>query len=102
MVMQVLWGHINPQLMQKPMALMTDDLKLHDDGLLDVNSIDKLAGIGSKGQHSNNCWRDLKNPASATAAQAPHVPASYEAHFAGQLYEKCAHAVATQFVCCHL
>ena len=47
MVMQMLWGHISPQLMQQTMAMVTDDLKLHDDGLLDVNSIDKLAGIGS-------------------------------------------------------
>jgi len=60
MVMMVLWGHISPQLMQKVMALMSADLKLHSEGLLDVNGIEKLGGIGQKGQHSNNCWRDFK------------------------------------------
>jgi len=61
MVMMVLWGHISPQLLQKVMALMHDDLQLYKAGLLDVNGIDKLRGIGSKGSHSNTCWRDLKN-----------------------------------------
>jgi hypothetical protein len=60
MVMMVLWGHISPQLMQKLMAKMSDDLKLHKDGRLDVNSIDKLGGIGSKGAYPNHCWRDLQ------------------------------------------
>ncbi len=60
MVMMVVWGHISPQLMQKLMAKMSDDLKLHKDGHLDVDSIDKLGGIGSKGAYPNHCWRDLQ------------------------------------------
>ena len=59
MVMQLLWGHISPQMLQKVMALMSADLQLHKEDLLDVNSIDKLAGIGSKGTYPQNCWRDL-------------------------------------------
>ena len=55
MVMMVLWGHISPQMLQKVMALMSADLKLHKDDLLDVNSIDRLGGIGSKGVHAQNC-----------------------------------------------
>ena len=54
--MMVLWGHNNPQMLQKVLALLSDDLKLHKQGMLDVNAIDKLGGIGSKGQHANNCW----------------------------------------------
>ena len=38
---------------------MRDDLQLYKEGLLDVNGIDKLGGIGSKGSYANNCWRDL-------------------------------------------
>ena len=60
MVMMVLWGQISPQLLQKVMALMSADLKLHKDGLLDVDSIDKLGDIGSKGAYPNHCWRDLQ------------------------------------------
>ena len=60
MVMMVLWGHISPQLLQKVMALMSADLQLHKDGRLDVNSIDKLGGIGSKGAYPQNCWRDFQ------------------------------------------
>ena len=60
MVMMLLWGHISPQLLQKVMALMSADLQLHKDGRLDVNSIDKLGGIGSKGTYPTNCWRDLQ------------------------------------------
>ena len=61
MVMMVLWGHISPQLLQKVMALFSEDLKLYEEGVLDVNGIEKLGGIGSNGSHSNNCWRDFKN-----------------------------------------
>ena len=60
LVMMVLWGHISPQMLQKVMALMSADLKLHKDDLLDVNSIDRLGGIGSKGVHAQNCWREFK------------------------------------------
>ena len=60
MVMMLLWGHISPQLLQKVMALMHDDLLLYKEGKLDVNGIEKLKGIGSKGIYPNNCWRDLK------------------------------------------
>ena len=103
MVMMVLWGHISPQLMQKLMAKMSDDLKLHKDGRLDVNSIDKLGGIGSKGAYPNHCWKDLqKIAASAKAAQAPYAQASYEAFFTGQIRSQCAYDVATHIVCCHL
>ena len=61
MVMMVLWGHISPQLLQKVMALFRHDLNLFKEDLLDVNGIDRLAGIGNKGAHPNNCWRDLQN-----------------------------------------
>jgi hypothetical protein len=61
MVMMVLWGHISPQLLQKVMALFRDDLKLYKEGHLDLNGIDQLEGIGNKGKHPNNCWRDLKD-----------------------------------------
>jgi hypothetical protein len=60
MVMMVLWGHQSPQTLQKVMELFRADLKLHKEGHLDLNGIDKMMGIGSKGQHENNCWRDLK------------------------------------------
>ena len=56
MVMMVLWGHISPQLLQKVMALMSADLKLHKDGLLDVHFLDRLGGIDSKGAHPEYCW----------------------------------------------
>ena len=61
MVMMVLWGLISPQLLQKVMALFLDDLKLYNEGLLDVSGVHKMAGIGSKGAHANNCWRDFQN-----------------------------------------
>jgi hypothetical protein len=60
MVMMVLWGHISPQLLQKVMKLMRDDLELFKQGKLDVNGIDKLKNLGTTGSHPNNCWRDLK------------------------------------------
>ena len=60
MVMMVLWGHISPQLLQKVMALFRADLKLHKESCLDLNGIDHLEGIGTKGAHPNTCWRDLK------------------------------------------
>ena len=59
MVMMLLWGHISPQLLQKVMMLMKQDLKLMEQGLLDLNGIDKLAGLGTNGSHPNNVWRDM-------------------------------------------
>ncbi len=67
--MTVLWGHHSPQMLQKVMALLSDDLELHKQGMLDVHAIDKPGGIGSKGQHANNCWRDLK-----TLLPVPKLP----------------------------
>jgi len=69
MVMMVLWGHISPQLLQKVMGLFSDDLRLHKAGTLDVSGIDKLRDIGSKGEHPNNCWRDL-----LTLLPKPNLP----------------------------
>jgi len=103
MVMMVLWGHISPQLMQKVMALMSADLKLHSEGLLDVNGIEKLRGHLAKGSAFQQLLERFQGfAANAKAAQAPKAPGSYEAHFLGQICEQCAHAVATHFVCCHL
>ena len=59
--MSVLWGLHSPQQLQKIMEMLVTDLKAHKDGQLDTDAIKKLAGIGSGGRHSNNCWRDLKN-----------------------------------------
>ncbi len=60
MVMMVLWGHISPQLLQKVMSKLQADLKLYKEGSLDVNGIDKLAGLGSTGAYPNNTWSELK------------------------------------------
>ena len=58
--MMVLWGLISPQLLQKVMSLYKADLKLLEEGCLDLNGIDKLAKMGSNGSHENNVWRDMK------------------------------------------
>ena len=58
--MMTLWGHISPQLLQKVMLLMQHDMKLLQEGKLDVTGIENLADMGSKGLHPNNVWRDLK------------------------------------------
>ena len=60
-VMMVLWGEISPQLMRKVMHLFKDDLALHEDGCLDTDHIDKLARLGSYGQHPENVWSQFKN-----------------------------------------
>ena len=54
MVMMVLWGCISPQLLQKVMSLYLADLKLLEEGCLDVNGIQKLAKMGSNGTYSQN------------------------------------------------
>ena len=61
MVMMVLWGCISPQLLQKVMSLYLADLKLLEEGCLDVHGIQKLAKMGSNGTYSQNIWRDFKN-----------------------------------------
>ena len=61
MVMMVLWGHISPQLLQKVMKMMQQDLKVFQEGNLDTNAIDKLAKLGTGGLNPNTTWRDLKN-----------------------------------------
>ena len=58
--MQVLWGHQTPQLLQHTMALFEEDLQMHATGKLHMAPIEKLAGLGTRGQHGNNVWRDLK------------------------------------------
>ena len=58
--MMVLWGHITHQLLQKVMSLLKSDLKLFEEGRLDTDHIDKLAGLGSNGVHSQNVWTELK------------------------------------------
>ena len=59
--MIVLWGHITPQPLQKVMSLLTSDPKLFEEGRLDTNHIDKLAGLGSNGVYSNHVWAQLEN-----------------------------------------
>ena len=59
-VMMVLWGHITPQLMREIMSLLKDGLELFKEGHLDTGHIDKLAGLGSCGNYSNNIWSDFK------------------------------------------
>ena len=56
----VLWGQISPQLLQKIMSFMVDDLKLYDADILDTAHIQKLAGLGTNGAHPNNTWAELK------------------------------------------
>ena len=60
MVMMVLWGLITPQLLNKVMLLLVKDLELLEAGKLDVSGIHKLAGLGSKGVHPENTWRDFR------------------------------------------
>ena len=49
MVMAVLWGFISSQLLQKIAMLFLEDMKLMQEGKLDVRSIEKLSQMGSKG-----------------------------------------------------
>jgi len=60
MVMMVLMGVTSPQLMGKLTRMLERDLKKMKAGKLDMRSVEKLASIGSRGQHPNTCWRDLK------------------------------------------
>ena len=79
--MIVLWGLINPQLSQKVMSLLKSDLQLFEEGRLDANHIDNLAGLGSNGVYSKHAWRDWKqDAATAKASQAADDPAFHEAH----------------------
>ena len=57
--MNVLWGAMSPQMLQKNMVLLEEDLSNMAHDALDVSGIRKLAGLGSRGIHSNNVWRDL-------------------------------------------
>jgi len=59
MVMMVLWGHLSPQLLQKVMFLYKADLKLLEEGCLDLKGVDALAKMGSNGHYSNHIWRDF-------------------------------------------
>ncbi len=58
--MMVLWGHMSPQLLQKIMALLVQDLKSHAAGTLDTDHIDKLAGLGANGTYPNHIWGQFK------------------------------------------
>ena len=60
MVMQVLWGFMTPQSCQHIMSLFCEDLLAHGDGHLDINSVEALGGLGSKGRYPQNVWRDFK------------------------------------------
>ena len=59
LVMMCLWGHISPQILQKVMELHLNDLTLHSEGTLDLDSVKWVASLGSHGAHSQNVWRDL-------------------------------------------
>ena len=73
MVMMVLWGLVSPQLLQKVMALYQADLKLLEEGKLDLKGIEKLAKLGTSGQNPNTCWRDLKAILPAVKLPSPKV-----------------------------
>ena len=73
MVMMVLWGLVSPQLLQKVMALYQADLKLLEEGKLDLNGIEKLAKIGTNGTLPNSGWRDLKAILPAVKLPSPKV-----------------------------
>ena len=73
MVMMVLWGLVSPQLLQKVMALYQADLKLLEEGKLDLKGIEKLAKIGTNGTLPNSCWRDLKAILPAVKLPSPKV-----------------------------
>ena len=60
MVKMVLHGVMSPQLMGKLMRMVEGDLMKMQAGKLDMVPITKLASIGSRGVHPNNCWQDLK------------------------------------------
>ena len=73
MVMMVLWGLVSPQLLQKVMALYQADLKLLEEGKLDLKGIEKLAKLGSHGTQPSHCWRDLKAILPAVKLPSPKV-----------------------------
>ncbi len=58
--MQVLWGYTSPQMLQHLMALFEGDLQLHEKGLLRTEPITTFADLGSRGQHPQNIWVELK------------------------------------------
>ena len=55
-----LWGMITPQLMQKVLSLVLEDLKDHASGRLNINQVQDLAGLGSNGTYANNVWVEFK------------------------------------------
>ena len=59
--MMVLWGQMSPQLLQTLMGHMVADLELYDQDLLDVQSIKKMARLGTYGRYPNNVWTEFKN-----------------------------------------
>ena len=58
--MMVLWGYLSPQLLQKVMELLEQDLDSHAKGKLNTDPIHKFASMGTKGTYANNIWRDFK------------------------------------------
>ena len=71
--MQVLWGHLSPQLLQTVMAFALQDLENHKAGRLNLRAIEILASLGSHGVHKNNVWRDLKRRLPAIRLPKPHM-----------------------------
>ena len=81
------WGHMSPQQVQCFADKFETDLKLALEGKLDTSEIKILAGLGSRGEHPNNCNRDLMQhinpPALEKAIGRFDVPMKTRAHSLG-------------------
>jgi hypothetical protein len=60
LVMSVLWGSVSPQTLQQVMCFLEEDLENMKTGSLNTTAVTQFAKLGSRGEHPNNVWRDLK------------------------------------------
>ena len=60
-MMNILWGAMSPQMLQKAMALFEKELEVIANGTLDMAGVAGLAGIGARGKYASNCWLDLES-----------------------------------------
>ena len=58
--MKILWGEISPNMGQRMMELLADDLQACKAGKLNDMPIKRLAQLGTRGKYPGNVWRDMK------------------------------------------